>query len=48
MVGPTENAVTQLPDGKTLLAVARTDADGHCDKPAPPGSHYHEYAKYFS
>ena len=43
MVGPTENAVTQLPDGKTLLAVARTDADGHCDKPAPPGSHYHEY-----
>lgn len=43
MVGPTENAVTQLSDNKTLLVVARTDADGHCDKPKPAGSQYHEY-----
>jgi hypothetical protein len=41
IVGPTENAVTMLPDGKTLLVVARTDGDGGCVDPSI--GRYHEY-----
>ena len=42
-IGPTENDIVQMGDGKTLLVVARTDADGSCATPVPNVSHYAEY-----
>jgi hypothetical protein len=47
-VGPTENDVVLLPDGKTLMVVARVDGDGLCTTPTPRGAHYQEYAAVFS
>ena len=48
IIGPTENDVTLLPDGKTLMVVARADGDGLCTKSTPAGSRYHEYAMVLS